>query len=122
MNEPKDILTAINALLTRHADVLKVSKKGPEGFEVIGTFPVQQGRQQVPGHYFASTVLKPQDVRLYFFPIYTHPKQFALSEEFGKMLKGKSCFHIKRWDDGIAQEVEAMIEKGVSIYKDGGLI
>jgi hypothetical protein len=122
MNEPKDILTAINALLSRYPDVLKVSKQGPEGMEVIGTFPVQQGRQKVEGHYFASTLIKPKDVRLYFFPIYTHPEQFELSEDLQKCLKGKSCFHIKRLNTALSTEIKQMIARGVTIYQKAGII
>jgi len=119
---PAQILLTMNSILRSHTDVLKTNKESDHGLEMIGTFPVQQGKQNVPGHYFASTSLKPKDVRLYFFPIYTHPEAFKLSEALQKMLKGKSCFHINQLDDELTKELKQMIAQGVRLYKKDGLI
>jgi hypothetical protein len=76
----------------------------------------------VDGHYFASTVLKPKDVRFYFFPIYTDPELCTLSPDLEKMLKGKSCFHIKRLNTELKQEVENMIAVGLKRYQEKEII
>ena len=82
-----------------------------------------QGKQQVDGIYFASVVPKPQDIRLYFFPIYTHVAEFeGLSDALRKCLKGKSCFHIKQLSPDLETEIGAMVAKGVAIYARDGLI
>ena len=80
---------------------LQVRKEGERGLEIAGTKRVMQGKQEVDGFYFASTVCKPKDIRLYFFPIYTDPDLYELSADLEKMLKGKSCFHIKRLNDDL---------------------
>lgn len=36
-----------------------------------------------------------RDIRLYYFPVYTHPEKFNLSEELKKCLKSENCFYIK---------------------------
>ncbi len=81
-----------------------------------------QGKQKVDGHYFASIVPKPKDIRLYFFPIYTHADQFNLSPELRKMLKGKSCFHIRKLDDELSSEIASMIDLGIHLYRTDELI
>ena len=81
-----------------------------------------QGKQKVDGYYFASVVPKPKDIRLYFFPIYTHVDNFKLSDTLKKYLKGKSCFHLKNLDESTLEEIKAMIEKGVELYKKDELI
>ena len=117
------IQTRLKDILRSQAPALKVEVESDKNFVVSGTIPVMQGKQKVEGHYFASVTPKPKDIRLYFFPIYTHPDEFAdISEEFRKCLKGKSCFHIKKWSDELDAEVQAAVKKGVELYQKDGLI
>jgi hypothetical protein len=118
----EDIATAISELLQMHRDVLQITANEQGDISAKGTFKVMQGKQEVDGYYFASTVKKTKDVRFYFFPIYTHPEAFELSEQMKKMLKGKSCFHLSKWNDAMREELRAMIASGVSIYRASGLI
>ncbi|MEM1220080.1 MAG: hypothetical protein AAGH79_14265 [Bacteroidota bacterium] len=110
-------------LLKEQLGPLQIVKENADVFEVGGTKEVMQGKQKVEGHYFASVVPKAKDVRLYFFPIYTHPDDFVgISDDFRKFLKGKSCFHIKRLDAEMESEVRRAIQKGVELYQRDGLI
>ena len=123
MNELFDIQTSLQKLLKEHVPPLQVRKEQEQVFEVAGTKEAMQGKQKVDGFYFASVVPKPKDIRLYFFPIYTDPKEFEwISEDLRKCLKGKSCFHIKSLDQPLFQEMKKMIRKGVEIYLLQGLI
>jgi len=68
-------------------------------------------------------VPKPKDVRLYFFPIYTHADQFKdLPDNLRKCLKGKSCFHIKKMDVELEQAIRTMVRRGLEIYQQDGLV
>ena len=98
-------------------------KEGTNGHITFsGTKERMQGKQKVDGYYFGSLVQKPKDVRLYFFPIYTHPDQFKLSEDLQKFLKGKSCFHVKKLNEELLSEIEAMINTGIELYLKDDLI
>ena len=82
-----------------------------------------QGKQKVDGYYFGSVVPKPKDIRLYYFPIYTHIDEFSwISDDLRFCLKGKSCFHIKKLSDDLEGEIGKMIERGIELYKKEGLI
>lgn len=109
-------------LLRAQCPPLKVRKDLDTTFEVAGTIPTMQGKQKVDGYYFASIVPKPKDIRLYFFPIYTHVSSFSISDDLKKQLKGKSCFHLKNVDESLLSEIESMIKKGVELYQKDGLI
>ena len=112
----------LQGMLKTHIPSLKVSKDSDAAFEVSGTMPAMQGKKKVDGYYFATVVPKPKDVRLYFFPIYTHVDHFAdIPEALRKCLKGKSCFHIKKLD-GIEDAIKDMVQLGVDLYKKDGLI
>ncbi len=117
-----EIQTTLKDLLKAQAPALRVRHDEEKKFESCGTKEVMQGKQKVDGHYFASVIPKPKDIRLYFFPIYTHVDQFDISAEAKKALKGKSCFHIKKLSPELEVEIKGMIEKGVALYKKDGLI
>lgn len=117
----KQIQEILSGLLKEHIGPLRIRKENKQVLELCGTIETMQGKQKVDGIYFASVVPKPKDIRLYFFPIYTHKDAIGfLSEDLSKMLKGKSCFHIKRLDDTLIQEISTMISKGVSTYQAAG--
>lgn len=123
MNKPAEIFNQLQSLLNEHTPSLQRRKDTGDSVEYAGTKEAMQGKQKVDGYYFASLVTKPRDVRLYFFPIYTHADQFPeLSPQMKKFLKGKSCFHIKSLDDDLVAELSDMIEKGVQLYQKDGLI
>ncbi len=118
-----DIDEKIRNLLKRHIGVLRVQKELDEQFEVSGTIETMQGKKKVAGIYFASVIAKPKDVRFYFFPIYTHKAKFdALSPELQKMLKGKSCFHIKKLDLKLEQELMNLIDRGIKLYQEDNML
>jgi hypothetical protein len=82
-----------------------------------------QGKQKTDGHYFASLIAKPKDIRFYFFPIYTHLNAYPeVSKELKRFLKGKSCFHIRYINEALEQEVDQLIELGIKLYQKDGLI
>lgn len=123
MDKPEEIRVFLINSFKKHIPPLKISKDNSAVFEVSGTKPVMQGKQKVEGHYVGSVVLKPKDARLYFFPIYTHPNSFqSISPELRKCLRGKSCFHFKNISAELGREIESMIEQGVSLYIEQGLI
>ena len=107
----------------KHVPPLQVRKDNDNVFEVAGTREAMQGKQKVDGFYFGSVVPKPKDVRFYYFPIYTHADDFNwISEPLRKCLKGKSCFHIKKMDEELYEDITAMIKKGVEVYLKDELI
>lgn len=118
-----EIRATLKELFTRATPPLAVRKDNENVFEVAGTKQAMQGKQLVDGYYFGSVVPKPKDIRMYFFPIYTHAKEYdALSPELQKCLKGKSCFHIKKLSPEMEQEIEGLIQKGVALYERDELI
>ncbi len=117
-----ELQATLHELLKTQVPPLQVRKENENVFEVAGTKEAMQGKQKVDGFYFASVVPKPKDIRLYYFPIYTHVDQFSLSPELQKCLKGKSCLHIKKLTPELMEEIKQMIQKGVDTYLEADLI
>ncbi len=122
ITELTEIQITLQNLFKAHVPPLQVRKDNENVFEVAGTKEAMQGKQKVDGFYFGSVVPKPKDIRLYYFPIYTHADEFSISPELKKCLKGKSCFHIKKLTPDLLKEIELMIQKGVAVYMKEDLI
>ena len=110
--------------LKKHKSVFKEGTNASGNYEVHGTIEAMQGKQKVDGYYFSTVVPKPKDVRLYFFPMYTHREKLfdGMSVELAKFLKGKSCYHIKFLNDVLEVEIDKLIATAVRIYQEDGLL
>ena len=119
----KDIQTTLQNLFKAYVPPLQIKRYDDIVFEVTGTKVAMQGKQKVNGFYFGSVVPKPRDIRLYYFPIYTHVKKFGwISADLKRCLKGKSCFHIKKLETSLENEIAKMIKVGIELYKSENLI
>ncbi|KAA3614854.1 MAG: hypothetical protein D8M58_10390 [Calditrichaeota bacterium] len=123
MDELKIIQQKLIAIFKEHIPPLKIEIESETNFKVSGTKEAMQGKQKVDGYYFGSVVPKPKDIRLYYFPIYTHVSDFEnISSNLRKCLKGKSCFHIKKMDVELENDIRKMVNKGVELYLKDELI
>ncbi len=118
MDQINQMYNSLRELLDAQSPALKAVKESELSVEYTGTKEVMQGKQKVAGHYFATLMHKPKDLRFYFFPIYTHANEYArISPEVRRFLKGKSCFHIKHLDEKMIQEIGDMVKKGFSFTR-----
>lgn len=73
--------------------------------------------------YFAGLIIQSKYAGLYYMPIYTDTSlKDVFKPELLKLLKGKSCFHIKQLDAGLEKQIEEALEKGYELYKKRGWI
>jgi hypothetical protein len=123
METPQEIFDFLLHELESLTPELRFRQKTAETLELCGLKETMQGKQKVDGFYFASAVLKPKDCRLYFFPIYTHTAAFEhISPTLRKMLKGKSCFHLKKLNAELQSEISLMLKTGLELYQKDDLI
>ncbi len=73
--------------------------------------------------YFAGLIIQSSYVGFYFMPIYTETK---LQKVFGKdllsLLKGKSCFHVKKIDKNLEKQIEKALSTGYQLYEKRGWV
>ena len=85
----------------------------------------------IPGAYggrptefcMASLVLQKGYVGFYFMPIYMNPalKQ-RVSPALLKLLKGKTCFHVKVLDAALISDIESALKLGTLCFRDRGWV
>ena len=85
----------------------------------------------VPGRYggspkmvgMASIILQKGYVGFYFLPIYLEPGLAKkLPPELRKLLKGKTCFYIRKWTPELKKDVRAALEIGKKDFARRGWI
>ena len=68
--------------------------------------------------YFAGLIIQSSYVGFYFMPVYGDG---SLKEFFGPellhLLKGKSCFHIRKLDAMLENQIKDALEKGYGLYQ-----
>ena len=70
---------------------------------------------------FAGLLIQKGYVGFYFFPIYTELSlKNKLNPELLKTLKGKTCFHIKKEDPVLLQQIKEALEIGYEYYTSKG--
>jgi len=119
------IFSLLKKIMEENCPPLVIKRSSREGIEVIGNTPTPYGykKEIVPGMYFASALIRKDNVSFYFFPIYGAPKEFQnMAPSAMKCLDGKTCFHFKKEEQAVEKELRAMFKKGIQVYKKQGWI
>lgn len=73
--------------------------------------------------WFAAALIQKGYVGFYFMPIYIETEMKKIFKpELLKCLKGKSCFHIKKNDAVIMQQIEDALQAGYELYRQKGWV
>jgi hypothetical protein len=73
--------------------------------------------------YFAGIIIQKDYVGFYYMPVYAEPEVKALFKpELLKLLKGKSCFHIKTLDEELLKQIREALEAGYRQYQERGWV
>ncbi|MBE9602516.1 DUF1801 domain-containing protein [Pedobacter sp. MC2016-24] len=73
--------------------------------------------------YFAAVMIHKGHVGFYFMPVYAEPEMKKIFDPaLLKLLKGKSCFHIKKLDDTLLSQIEEALANGFKLYKERGWV
>ena len=85
----------------------------------------------IPGAYggkptdlmMAAAILQKGYVGFYLMCVCMNPEtKKKLSPSLLKLLKGKSCFQVKKLDEGLKKDIEAALELGTKFYKERGWV
>ena len=68
--------------------------------------------------YFTDLIIESNYMGFYFMPIYSDtPLKKIFSPDLLKLLKGKSCFHIKKLDKNLEKQINEALKIGYKLYK-----
>ena len=73
--------------------------------------------------YFAGLIIQSSYVGFYYMPVYTDEDLKTLFKpEMLKILKGKSCFHVKKLDSKLEKQIQDVLKRSYGLYKKRGWI
>lgn len=113
------VFEELSQLLRRYAPPFIILNQSSSRLDLYGPKEVTLGRK-IERPYFASVVIQKGYVGFYFMPIYVDPERFrkVLSSDLLRLLKGKSCFHIKELHSPMKKHIHAALELGAKAYRD----
>jgi hypothetical protein len=73
--------------------------------------------------FFAGLIAQKGYVGFYFMPVYADSdKQGLFAHELLRLLKGKSCFHLRALDDELQRGIDEALEQGFELYRERGWV
>lgn len=123
----ESVYRQLRELFQEHAPPFKLCTgqvRGKSDAHLVAPQPVV-----IPGSYggkprpvtMASLILQKGYVGFHYVPVYMEPRLRAeLSPKLVKLLKGKSCFHITKLDEGLRKDVEHALEQGRKYFQGRG--
>jgi len=123
----ESIYSEIEAILKRHAPPFQFQEVGVQNkknAQITVPKPVV-----IPGAYggkpipvsLAAVILQKGYVGLYLMCIYMNTEaQKKMPPNLMKLLKGKSCFHVKKLDDALRADIDQALQLGTQAYKARG--
>ena len=129
-NSLENVYDQLVALMKRHAPPFRTDVAciagGKKSFQLTVPKPVV-----VPGAYggkpvdvqLAAAIVQKGYVGLYLMCVYMNEKaKKKLSPALLKLLKGKSCFHVKKLDDALIKDIQNALAIGAEVYKERGWV
>ena len=121
------IYSEIEAILKRHAPPFRFQEVGVQNKKNAQitvpkpvVIPGAYGGKPVPVQ-LAAVILQKGYVGLYLMCVYVNNEaKKKLSPNLMKLLQGKSCFHVKKLDDGLRADIEEALQLGTQAYKARG--
>ena len=123
MGEKDEIFNSIRSLLQKYRPPFE-PKRDEAGYYDLWSFKqvVIEGRKKQEV-FFAAAIIQKSYVGFYFMPVYAEPEVKRLfAPELLRLLKGKSCFHIKKLTPELVGQIESALEAGSELYRQRGWV
>ena len=122
---PRDTITDLNlifsslkGLLEAYRPPLVAKVETNRRFDLASIKDVVIAGRKRSEIYFASAIIQKGYVGFYFMPVYTTPEMKGFfAPELLSLLKGKSCFHIKKLDKKLLAQIRKALKDGYKLYK-----
>jgi hypothetical protein len=129
MGEEKEkIFYALREILAQYSPPFSVAEKRPslkdkKSYEVVSYKEVEIDGRKKSEIYFAGIIIQKSYVGFYYMLAYANPKiRSALSKDFLKMLKGKSCFYIKDTNPETLSQIRKALNIALVYYQERGWV
>ena len=117
------IFNRLKKLLKKYENLLKPKFDLDSKYDLWSFKDLEIAGRKRKEVYFAGLIIQSSYVGFYFMPIYTDTTlQNVFKPELLSLLKGKSCFHVKKLDDKLEKQIAQALETGFKLYKKRGWV
>jgi hypothetical protein len=122
--EVLDIFNAVKAIMLPFVKGTIVERGNQPGiYSLVSEKRIEAAGRKFDEIYFASIMVHKGYVGFYFMPVYTVEGIVKdLKPALLKLLKGKSCFHIKMYDVVVLEQIKEALELGYRCYEKNGWV
>ena len=121
--EQKAIADELIGMLSKYAPPFAVRRDAQGGYHLWSEKDVVIDGRRRNELFFAGMIPQKDYVGLYYMPVYAEPEVKALfAPELLRLLKGKSCFHLKSLDKPLAKQIRTALADGFKMYKQRGWV
>lgn len=123
MNELQSIFDTLKARMKTYQPPLTARMDDEAHFDLWSEKDlVIEGRKRKEV-YFAGLIIQKSYVGFYYMPVYVSEEiKSTFSPELLSLLKGKSCFHIKKLTPQLLQQIEDALKTGFTAYQKRGWV
>jgi hypothetical protein len=122
-DELVNVFKELKSILKKYEDPLRPKFDLDSKYDLWSFKDVEIAGRKRKEVFFASIIIQSSYVGFYYMPIYVDGSlQDVFKPELLKLLKGKSCFHIRKLDPTLKQQIIEALEIGYNLYKMRGWI
>jgi hypothetical protein len=123
MEDLNGIFQKLRSLLAEYEPPLKTKSDTVRSYELQSVKDLVILDRKMKGVYFASAIIQKAYVGFYYMPVYADPGvKSNMDPRLLKLLKGKSCFHIKHLDDDLMEVIKNTLASGFKEYQRRGWV
>jgi len=123
MDEHRTLFDTLKPLLQAYQPPLVPKTDTERYFDLWSPKPIVIDGRKKKEVFFAGLIIQKDYVGFYFMPIYAETDlKPVVKPELLRLLKGKSCFHIKKLDEELLHQIEAALKVGYELYQQRGWV
>jgi hypothetical protein len=117
------IFNQLRPLIARYSPPLLSKRDEPAYFDTWSIKDLVIDGRKRKEVFFAGLIIQKSYVGFYFMPVYTVPEMRELFQpELLRLLKGKSCFHVRKVTPELLTQVSDALESGYKLYQQRGWV
>jgi hypothetical protein len=122
-NDLSAIFEAIKALLATYAPPFVPKMDDTSHYDLWSIKDLWIEGRKRKEVYFAGLIIRKDYVGFYFMPVYAEAEPKAVfASELLSLLKGKSCFHIRKLTPALLGQMESALRIGYAAYQQRGWV
>ncbi|NTU75512.1 MAG: DUF1801 domain-containing protein [Anaerolineaceae bacterium] len=123
METLQEIFNSIRSMMAEYQPPFVARMDDPSHFDLWSEKQVVIAGRKRNDVYYAGLIIQKSYVGFYYMPVYANTElKEVFHPDLLKLLKGKSCFHIKKLDPQLMDQIRSALKIGFEQYQKSGWV